>query len=265
MEIRRAKSQDEFDVCIGYASCDVVGNIFLLADLYPPYREHSSVYYALDGENIVGLAIGFPLFPIYDINVRADSLEVERALLKRASRDIPPPLLTLGDNSQLSRLRKMPDVMTISKVTKTVHMILEKFTPLPTKHVPKRAGLDDLERLKQFYKENPVEVFLPEQVTAGPCYFLEENGDILSVAGVHFEAPQIGNLGNFITVPKYRKKGLGTACLQAVIEELLKRDKVVSLFVYPENTGAIRLYEQMGFKWVRDVHLVEWAPVSDTC
>ena len=57
-------------------------------------------------------------------------------------------------------------------------------------------------------------------------------------------------IGGVFTLKKYRNKNLATYCLSKLIKEIFKKDieNRVMLYVKKENTGAIRVYEKLGFK-----------------
>ena len=69
-------------------------------------------------------------------------------------------------------------------------------------------------------------------------------------ADVWFVAGE-GQINNIAVVPSYRRKGVGTALLEALIDQV--RDlggTEMSLEVRPSNTAAMRLYRRLGFEEV---------------
>lgn len=57
------------------------------------------------------------------------------------------------------------------------------------------------------------------------------------------------HLGRLVVSPRWRGRGLGTALVRGLAGEGVPRLGVdeCSLFVVPDNAGAIRLYERLGF------------------
>ncbi|MBD7908090.1 GNAT family N-acetyltransferase [Sporosarcina gallistercoris] len=57
---------------------------------------------------------------------------------------------------------------------------------------------------------------------------------------------------------RFQGRGLGTAFMRKLIETVSKEygEQPIYLSVYPENEGAVRLYEKLGFKFIeeRDVN-----------
>lgn len=58
-------------------------------------------------------------------------------------------------------------------------------------------------------------------------------------------------LDDLYLYPPYRGKGIGTAVIRKCLEESGRRP--VFLYVFVRNTGAIRLYQRLGFQVVQNV------------
>ncbi len=56
-------------------------------------------------------------------------------------------------------------------------------------------------------------------------------------------------MDNVAVFPQHRGKGVATTLLEALLEEARRRGgEFLSLEVRPSNTGAVRLYEKLGFR-----------------
>lgn len=63
--------------------------------------------------------------------------------------------------------------------------------------------------------------------------------------------------------PRHRGKGIGTQLIDAVVAQPAGRHvRAVDLHVHPSNTGAVRLYERLGFTIVR-IEQPEYAEGQD--
>lgn len=63
--------------------------------------------------------------------------------------------------------------------------------------------------------------------------------------------------------PRHRGKGVGTRLIEAVVAEPAgRRVREVDLHVHPSNTGAVKLYERLGFSIVR-IEQPEYAEGED--
>lgn len=91
----------------------------------------------------------------------------------------------------------------------------------------------------------------------GASRLLREDGEAVAVAmlGVRGDEGWIGGMG---VAPECRGRGLGRqAMLEVLAAARERRLRRVRLEVLVENTAAIRLYEQLGFRLVRDLEV--WA------
>jgi predicted GNAT family acetyltransferase len=65
-----------------------------------------------------------------------------------------------------------------------------------------------------------------------------------------FSAGEVAALGNLATRPELRRQGLATRTVARLCLSLVEAVRHVGLNVHADNTGAIALYEKLGFKVV---------------
>ena len=65
------------------------------------------------------------------------------------------------------------------------------------------------------------------------------------------EKPDCLELEDLFLYPKFQNRGIGTAIVRSVIEHT---NKPVTLYVFIKNTGALNLYERLGFQISETVH-----------
>jgi predicted GNAT family acetyltransferase len=88
------------------------------------------------------------------------------------------------------------------------------------------------------------------QVTQGVFYGIEQDGQLISVAGTHLvsDVYSVGAVGNVMTHPDHQCRGYATHTTYAVCAELVRRGiKTIVLNVRQDNVPAIRVYEKLGF------------------
>ncbi len=73
------------------------------------------------------------------------------------------------------------------------------------------------------------------------------NGKLASVASLVAWLPQVAAIMGVETKPEFRKRGLGSTTVSAVVREALMRSRSCSLFVRSDNHEAVRLYKALGF------------------
>jgi ribosomal protein S18 acetylase RimI-like enzyme len=66
-------------------------------------------------------------------------------------------------------------------------------------------------------------------------YWIEERGDKLHLHGL-------------ILIPTFQGKGIGTSILTMLGQKYTGKMRKIELGVYQQNSGAIRLYEKLGFQ-----------------
>lgn len=81
------------------------------------------------------------------------------------------------------------------------------------------------------------------------CFFVALEGEtVLGYAGMHCAWGEC-YMDDIAVFPEHRGKGIATALLNALLEEAGRRGgEFLSLEVRPSNTGAVRLYEKLGFR-----------------
>lgn len=72
--------------------------------------------------------------------------------------------------------------------------------------------------------------------------------------------PDVIELDDLFLFPKFQNKGIGTAIIRDIIQN---SDKPVSLCVFIENKGAVRLYERLGFEIVETIHDTRYRMIYD--
>jgi ribosomal protein S18 acetylase RimI-like enzyme len=72
-------------------------------------------------------------------------------------------------------------------------------------------------------------------------------GRLAAMAGERMRPAGYGEVSGVCTHPDFRGRGLAGALISAVASRIAARGDTPMLHVYPENTGAIRLYEALGF------------------
>ncbi len=111
-----------------------------------------------------------------------------------------------------------------------------------------RLSMDDAEELRELYRICDTPAWTPNALNLGPFFGVrDQQGRIVSVAGVHFVTEYGAEIGNIATHPEHRRKGYAACCVAAATKELLKSSARVLLHFFEENIAAQKLYEKMGF------------------
>ena len=130
----------------------------------------------------------------------------------------------------------------------------------------------DLERLAGLFNEAYSDYFVPISLDPPTLVLISELWDIdldasrvageeaFALLGVRGDRGWIGGMG---VVPAARRRGHGEAVMRRVIEEARARGlREVSLEVLVQNEPARRLYEKLGFEFVRELEIWELGAVA---
>lgn len=118
--------------------------------------------------------------------------------------------------------------------------------PLGTGDIPQMIALTKL--------TNPGP-FLERTIEFGNYMGIFEGDRLLSMAGNRFHAGDYVEVSAVCTHPDALGRGYASALLSFLINQLFDTGKIPYLHVRPENTGAISVYERLGFTKRADMHL----------
>jgi len=90
--------------------------------------------------------------------------------------------------------------------------------------------------------------FLPRTIELGDYLGIRRDGALVAMAGERFRLDGWTEISAVCTDPAYRGQGLASALTGALIESIQGRSERVFLHALATNTGAIRLYERLGFR-----------------
>jgi ribosomal protein S18 acetylase RimI-like enzyme len=123
-----------------------------------------------------------------------------------------------------------------------------------------RLGLDDVPEILDLIALTEPGPFLPRTVELGTYLGIRHRGRLVALAGERSEmgVPPAGGWGRLrppgwteisavCTAPDHRGKGLATRLVRAIAAGIRQRGDTPFLHASATNTGAIRLYESIGF------------------
>jgi GNAT superfamily N-acetyltransferase len=114
-----------------------------------------------------------------------------------------------------------------------------------------RLGRDHLPQLLDLYERSYPGNYFDQRLLKTEKYFgYLHNDRLVSVSGLHVYSDRyrIAVLGNIVTDPGYRGRGLATALTARLVDELVGEGKRVMLNVSTENDPAVRCYTKLGFE-----------------
>lgn len=90
----------------------------------------------------------------------------------------------------------------------------------------------------------------------GPFFGVREDGRLLAMAGQRILAPGMAEVSGVSTWEDCRGRGLARALIGHVMRQMVARGETPFLHSYADNAGAIALYEALGFRIRREVHVL---------
>ena len=213
---------------------DLCAVVMLYNDLQPP------ILFATGEARGIELIIDQVVrLPRLSLSIREEHLPI---IEKYYRADLVPMLKMALEGQPSMRARSAKQSITAQDEIASSSFGLLAMTRLDVSHMP---------LLKELYSYGGGDAFRQRSLELGVFYGGFDEAKLISVAGTHIvsDNEHIAALGNVMTHPAYRGRGLATAATRAVCEELLGRGiELIGLSVSRSNAAAIRVYEKIGFK-----------------
>lgn len=232
---------------------DRVWNSFALADLLPPFRQHTRfVTAARPGERPSALVMVIQHPGFSTVSPFGDVAGVA-AILAQTSLPQQTLVQTIADHRPLleEHYRPAPEWPEMLRMAITA----QTFTPAAMPAAPDvqvaRLGARDDAEVEEIYRLFPESHFRPDLLDEGVFYGLRAGKRLCAIAGTHVVAEPVGMavIGNVFTHPDERGKGYAGAVTSAVASDLLARGcRDVVLNVFATNAAAIAVYRRLGFQ-----------------
>ncbi|GAA1934345.1 GNAT family N-acetyltransferase [Kitasatospora viridis] len=110
-----------------------------------------------------------------------------------------------------------------------------------------RLGAADVPEMLDLVARTRPGPFLPRTVELGGYLGIRQDGRLIAMAGERVRPPGWTEISAVCTDPEHRGRGLATRLVRAVAAGIRERGDTPFLHTAGTNTGAIRLYESIGF------------------
>lgn len=78
---------------------------------------------------------------------------------------------------------------------------------------------------------------------------LREGGRLVAMAGQRMRVPGFTEVSGVCTHPDFRGRGYAGKLMRVLVDRIVREGDAAFLHVYPDNAGAIALYEALGFRF----------------
>ncbi|MEV0397279.1 GNAT family N-acetyltransferase [Polymorphospora rubra] len=109
-------------------------------------------------------------------------------------------------------------------------------------------GVDDVPDMLDLVARTKPGPFLARTVETGRYLGIRRGGRLVAMAGERMRLPGWTEISAVCTDPDHRGEGLATRLVRAVAAGIRSRAEVPFLHAAANNTGAVRLYEHLGFQ-----------------
>ena len=142
---------------------------------------------------------------------------------------------------------ELPDGWRAVQAFDLVQMIEERVTGVDCAEAIPLGGADVPEILELVAETEPGP-FLARTVELGNYLGIRRDGVLVAMAGERFHLDGWTEISAVCTKPDHRGQGLAACLMGALIAGIQRRSERAFLHVMSTNTGAIRLYETLGFR-----------------
>ncbi|GAA2898666.1 GNAT family N-acetyltransferase [Streptosporangium fragile] len=109
-------------------------------------------------------------------------------------------------------------------------------------------GADSVPEMLDLVARTQPGPFWPRTHELGTYLGVRENGTLVAMAGERLRPPGWTEISAVCTIPEARGRGHAARLVSALVARILARDERPFLHVAGANTGAIALYERLGFE-----------------
>ncbi|NNJ09005.1 GNAT family N-acetyltransferase [Chloroflexales bacterium ZM16-3] len=171
------------------------------------------------------------------------------ALLEALSERVP----ALGDSRLTTvipeqRVLQMAGHVALESVAIELQMVVEPETLRPRESATvRRLRGEDLPAMGELAAIGSLLAWGPESLENGPAFGAFVDGRLAAMASTRFATPDVIEIGNIVTHPDYRRRGLAAACTSALAQACFVLSPRVYLMVMADNQPAFDVYRSLGF------------------
>lgn len=149
---------------------------------------------------------------------------------------------TVGElPSQFNELSRVPTYQMVADGTPTLTVDSSAVEVI-------RLGADDAEEMIELVELTEPGPFFPETYRLGTYLGIREEGRLIAMAGERLQTDEASEISAVCTHPDARRRGLAAILTSAMMDEIRSRCQLPLLHVAENNTPAIKVYEQLGFR-----------------
>lgn len=147
-----------------------------------------------------------------------------------------------------SRVAQLATCAVFEAIDTEYQMVAEPETLRPVESpLVRRLRPDDLPAMGELAALGGLVAWRPEVLANGPAFGAFDGERLTAMATTHFATADVIEIGNIVTHPGFRRRGLASACTSALTRACFGLADRVYLMVMAENGPAFEAYRALGF------------------
>jgi GNAT superfamily N-acetyltransferase len=134
-------------------------------------------------------------------------------------------------------------------------------TPLPEHVLLRPLMVADVPAMRELAELTEPGPFGRRTIELGAFFGTFDGGRLLAMAGQRLRLPGFVEVSAVCTHPEARGRGYARALMCEVMADIVRQGSTPMLHVFTANESAIRVYEALGFRQRRSLHLAVLKPV----
>ncbi len=212
-------------------------------------RQRCDVVLAHSNGYIQGVASHYRDLPFPALAFVAELGDVLPQLLAALADQVPVlRSASLGAVIAEQRMRQLAACATIETAELEYQMVIEPETLRP-QHAPevRRLRPEDVPAMTALAALGGLAAWRGAVIDHGPAFGAFVADQLVAMATTHFATSDVIEIGNIVTHPDYRRRGLASACTSALAQACFSLAPRVYLMVLAANESAFNAYRALGF------------------
>jgi ribosomal protein S18 acetylase RimI-like enzyme len=120
--------------------------------------------------------------------------------------------------------------------------------------------LPDVKDMVDLVEQTNPGPFSERTIELGTYVGIRENGRLIAMAGERMRVPGYVELSAICTMPSARGRGLATVLMRRLMRDAFARHETPFLHVAADNLEAVSVYERLGFRLRKTLHVLRRRP-----
>ncbi|CRK82235.1 GNAT family N-acetyltransferase [Neobacillus massiliamazoniensis] len=252
--IRKLTDQDH-DQVLAFLSEEPSINLFIIGDLeaFGYSSEFQEIWAEFDEQNTIKTV----LLRYHQSFIPYAKGEFDTSGFVSIMKKYNQPIFLSGKSDIVAKFEAFDDLILGKKqVTFFAECLTDEFLSVNDNDVKiKKASLEDIDQIielrrsiEEFHMRSDARDILVQAMESNTArtYYTDEDGVITSCVSTAAENSLSAMIVGVCTRKEYRRKGLATAIMQKLFQDVLEEGKTLCLFY--DNPEAGRIYKRLGFK-----------------